>query len=398
MTRQIRVVQMVYTFDVEVGGGGLSRFALELGQRLDPAQIEVSFCSLGYYCSPAGKERMRILTENGMNSFEATQEWDESKPLQTLATAMKNMHKIFSHYPVDILHSHSEYTDVAAMLLKLAGRAPSILRTVHYGFRYEWNRKPLRRALLTNFSYPIVYDLEIGINQANTARLNGRWLTKLLRRPAINVYNAISTDRFQNVAVDVIAKKRSLGIPSDSPVVGSVGRLADQKGYCYLIDAVPLVLKEFPNAYFLLVGDGPLAEEHKMQAQALGVASQVIFSGPRTDVEELLHCMDIFVSSSLWEGLPTVILEAMISERPVIATDIPGTNELVQHKLNGWLVPQADPAALAEAICLYLRYPDTGASFVPAALKTVESFTIEGIARKYEDLYHQLFLKKNKDR
>jgi len=271
------------------------------------------------------------------------------------------------------------------------------LRTVHYGYRYEWNRKPVRRVLLTNFSYPIFYDLEIGINQANTNRLNGRWVTKLLGRRAIKVYNAISVDRFQDIQVDISAKKNSIGIPPEAMVVGSVGRLADQKGYCYLIDAAPLVLREYPNLYFLLIGDGPLAEEHKRQAQTLGIASQVIFTGSRSDVEELLRCMDVFVSSSLWEGLPTVVLEAMIGQVPVIATDIPGTNELIQHKLNGWLVPPADPVSLADAIKLFIQNPTLGKSFAPKAVETVQSFTIDSIAKSYEDIYRQLYCKKHSD-
>jgi len=397
MNKRIRVVQMVYTFDIEVGGGGLSRFALELGQKLNPAQFEVSYCSLGYYSSPAGRERIVSLREQGTHAFEATQQWDETKPLQTLGRALRQMQQTFRVYPIDILHSHSEYTDVAAILLKLIGKAPLILRTVHYGYRYEWNRKPIRRALLTNFSYPIVYDLEIGINQANTSRLNGRWVSKLLRRRAINVYNAIAIDRFENVYVDKSGKKSSLGIPLNAPVIGSVGRLADQKGYCFLIDAALLVLKKHPDVYLLLVGDGPLTEDHKAQAHHLGIDSHVIFAGPRTDVEELLRIMDVFVSSSLWEGLPTVILEAMISRIPIIATDIPGTNELIHHDVNGWLVPPADPYKLAEAIDLFLCNPDLGQSFVPNAAKTVESFTIDSIARTYERLYCQLYRKKYSD-
>ncbi len=398
MDRRIRVVQMLYTFDVEVGGGGLSRFALELGKKLDPAQFEVSYCSLGYYSSPAGHDQMAAFNQQGIRAFEATQQWDETRPLQTLQRAMQQLHATFTAYPIDILHSHSEYTDVAAMLLKLERRAPSILRTVHYGFRYEWNRKPLRRALLTNFSYPILYDLEIGINQANANRLNGRWVARLLRRRAITVYNAISIQRFHNLQVDIAAKKSSLGIPPEAQVVGSVGRLADQKGYCYLIDAIPMVMKEHPKVVFLLVGDGPLTEAHKEQVQSLGVASQVVFAGPRTDVEEILPCMDVFVSSSLWEGLPTVILEAMASRAPVIATDIPGTNELIHHKVNGWLVPPADPAGLAQAIDLYLNDPGLGQSFVPRALETVESFTIDSIAKTYEEIYRQLYFTKHPPR
>lgn len=389
MHKRIRVVQLFYTFDIEVGGGGLSLFAIELGKRLDPDRFEVSLCSLGYYDTSLGKDRISRLNQSGVKAYEAAK-WDDSKPYHSFTNSFRMLKRELQENPVDILHSHSEYTDITAMLLKLCRRAPRILRTVHYGFHEEWNRKPLRRALLTNFSYPILFDAEIGINNANTERLNRRFVAKLLQKKAIRIPNAISFERFTNIHVDVKAKKDSLGIPPDAQIIGTVGRLADQKGFNFLIDAAHLVLQEHPQVYFLIIGDGPLADEHREQTQSLGIENQVLFTGGRTDVVELLVCMDLFASSSLWEGLPTVILEAIAADVPILATDIPGTNELIQHGFNGWLVRPYDAQALSEGILTLIKSPSLRTQLALQAKETLVKYSIDSIAREYEILYQNL--------
>ncbi len=387
-------MQLFYTFDIEAGGGGLSRFAIELGKKLDARRFEVILVSLGYFDTPLGQNRIRQLNDEGFHSFEAAV-WDDHHPYASFYRAYRNLYKILSHQSIDIIHSHSEYTDITALMLKISGVAPIILRTVHYGYHEEWARKPLRRAILTNFLYPLLFNAEIGINQANTDRLNHRWVARLLNREALKIYNAIPLERFENLQVDREVKKNSLGIPRDAIIIGSVGRLTEQKGYCYLIEAAPTVLQEYPNAYFLIVGDGHLKQELIEQANARGISSHVIFTGARTDVEELLQCMDLFVSSSLWEGLPTVILEAMACRVPVVATNIPGTNELVLDRINGWLAPAKDSRALGEIIIHALRDSQLWSKITAEAEQTIRNFAIDSIAKEYEDLY-LLLTKRNR--
>jgi glycosyltransferase involved in cell wall biosynthesis len=394
MDKRIRVVQMFYTFDVEIGGGGLSRFAIELGKKLDPNRFEVILCSLGKYDNQFGRQRIEQFNTEGIQALTAT-DWIIDKPYQSFLRSLRALRREFSQHPIDILHSHSEFTDVTALLLKLQSKAPIILRTVHYGYHEEWRNKPWRRAISTNFLYPILFDGEVGINQANTDRLNRRWMARLLRKQAIRIYNAIPLERFSEVQIDPLAKKVTLGIPPDAPVIGTVGRLADQKGYCYLIEAAPIVLQECPQARFLIVGDGPLTGELKNQASRLDLDPHIIFTGARSDVGELLACMDVFASSSLWEGLPTVLLESMVCNVPIVATDIPGTNELIQHGVNGWLVPPANPQELASAILKLLGDSSLRAKLYCNALETVKTFSIDSVARSYESLYNHLYFKRH---
>ncbi len=392
---RLRVMQMFYTYDIEKGGGGLSRFAIELGRCLDPQRFETIFCSLGYGDSPAGQKWIAQLQAEGYQAFEATK-WVLEQPYTSFVKAQKGLQARLAREPADVLHSHSEFTDINAMLLKALGQAPIIFRTVHYGFNFEWSRKPLRRALLTNFLFPIYFDQEVGINQFRTDRLNRRSVARLLNKSARRIYNAIPLEAFESLQVDVPEKKRGLGIPVEAQVVGAVGRLAEQKGYTYLLDAAKEVCAVSPQIYFLIAGDGPLAGELKAKAERIGLAGRVIFSGSRPDIPELLRCMDVFVSSSLWEGLPTVILEAMASGVPVVATDIPGTNELVKHGANGWLAPPRDGRKLAQMIIELLGSYERTNQFTQSAQETVKEFSIQHIARQYEQLYLKLINRKNR--
>lgn len=386
MGNKIKVLHLFYTFDVEVGGGGLSLFAIELGKNTDQRQFEIQLCSLGYYDTDLGKERIRKLNEEGLKSYEATN-WDDQHPYRSFKNSFQNLHSRLKNQPVDIIHSHSEYTDITAILLKLSRRTKRIIRTVHYGFKVEWSTKPIRRFLLTNFLYPIMFDKEVGINQQNTQRLNNRSFSRIMHRNSIRIPNAINTDRFKNIQINIMEKKKSFGIPPGSTLIGSVGRLADQKGYVYLLEAAAKLLMEKPELYFILIGDGPLAEEHKILAHTLGIDQNVIFTGGRTDIEELLACFDLFVSSSLWEGLPTVLLEAMAAGVPIIATDIPGTNELIENNYNGLLVEPYNPESLKSGIINLLNSQELRQQFSLNASATLKDYEMPAIARKYEDLY-----------
>jgi glycosyltransferase involved in cell wall biosynthesis len=181
-----------------------------------------------------------------------------------------------------------------------------------------------------------------------------------------------------------------LGIPTSALVVGTIGRLTEQKGYTYLIEAASLILEQIPQSFFLIIGDGELADQLKHQAAQKEISSHVIFTGGRQDVEELLACMDLFVSSSLWEGLPTAILESMAAGVPIVATDIPGIRELIRDQWNGWLVPAGDATSMARVIRVALKNVKSRREFSNNARQDVQSLSIKSIVGEYEKLYSAL--------
>jgi glycosyltransferase involved in cell wall biosynthesis len=233
-----------------------------------------------------------------------------------------------------------------------------------------------------------MFDVEVGVSQKVVDNLNRRLIARLLGKRAIRIYNAINLQRFEDLQVDRLAKRRGLGLKREALVVGAVGRLTKQKGYAILLDAAALVLKKLPQTRFLIIGSGELQGELKRHAQSLGIDTKVIFTGARKDIEELIAVMDVFVSSSLWEGLPTAVLESMAAKVPVVATRVSGSSELINHGRTGLLVPPGDPKSLADGIMLLLTKRQKAISMGIEAYRYLkEKFSMENIAKQYATLY-----------
>jgi glycosyltransferase involved in cell wall biosynthesis len=157
-----------------------------------------------------------------------------------------------------------------------------------------------------------------------------------------------------------------------------------------------LVAAQAPRARFLVVGDAPVGNEAvrsrlRALALALDLEGRVLFVGYRADAIELLRCMDVYVSASLWEGLPIALLEAMACGRPVVATDVAGNRDVVVQGQTGLLVPPRDPQHLAAAILAVMRDPGLAARFAQGGRRRVEaSFALRATVEATEQLYREV--------
>jgi glycosyltransferase involved in cell wall biosynthesis len=150
--------------------------------------------------------------------------------------------------------------------------------------------------------------------------------------------------------------RSELGLGAESPVVITVGRQEYQKGQRHLLEAVPLLLEEFPDLEILLVGrQGHASAQLTLLCESLGIEKHVRFLGHRTDIADLLAASDIFAFPSVYEGLGGASLEAMAMELPIVASDIPALREVVENGGNGTLVGPGDSRAIADAIGALLR-------------------------------------------
>ena len=388
MINRIRVLEIISGFAVEGPLGGIERFGIELCRALGRTQLEPIACGLWSYGTPLERRWVNQLTGEGIEAFIAAM-WAEDAPYRSFWQALRGIRIALAGQRVDIIHSHCQFGDVAALLLKRALGAQVVMRTVHN--EREWPKRPLRRLVLTDWLYPLAFDAEIGVSQGVVDNLNQRPGARLWRRQAHRIYNSLNLQRFRNVQVNRAVKKLEMGLPEDAPVIGSIGRLVRQKGYSILLEAARLVLEDCPQVRFVIVGGGPLMEPLKAQARELGLEGQVIFTGPREDVEELLVIMDLFVSSSLWEGLPTVLLESMAAGVPMVATNVSGSREIIRHGLTGLLVPPDNPVLLSEAIMSMVTEWQRAAVMAERARSEVRSrFSIEIAAELHAELYIQL--------
>jgi glycosyltransferase involved in cell wall biosynthesis len=198
------------------------------------------------------------------------------------------------------------------------------------------------------------------------------------------IHNAVQTERFGSPADPTLRASLAGG---DSPIVLSVARLDPQKGHDVLLRAVA----ETPGVMLVLAGDGPERERLEALVSELGLRRRVLFLGRRSDVPELLAVSDVFVLPSLFEGSSLAVLEAMAAMRPVVATAIGGTDELIVDGESGLLVPPADPRALATVLRRVLADRRLRTSLGQKARDRVEQrFSAAAMAERVAHVYEEL--------
>lgn len=206
------------------------------------------------------------------------------------------------------------------------------------------------------------------------------------------IHNGIDLERFAGSGP--AAAKREFGIPMEAPVIGTIGRLVREKGHKYLIEALSIVLKKFPETRLMLVGDGPLRADLDSLARAFGVHKNVIFTGMRADVPDMLASTDIFAFTSLWEGFGNALLEAMAAGKPVVISDLPSFKEITGTEKIGFTAPVGDSAALAGHLLKLLADPGLCKEFGRNARKRAALFSIQSTVKAYEKLYLEVLVNK----
>ncbi len=196
---------------------------------------------------------------------------------------------------------------------------------------------------------------------------------------------------------DRASTRERLGIPEDRPVVLTVGRMIDVKGHLFLLRAAVEVLRHKTDALFLWVGDGPQEPELRQRVKDAGVEDSLWFAGHRDDVPDLIAAADVVVLTSMVEGLPLVVLEAMAAGRPVVGTRVCGTSEVIRDGETGRLVDggrldgSGDADALAEAILQPLQDAELARRWGKAAKAVFErQFTSTRMAHETAAIYDEL--------
>jgi glycosyltransferase involved in cell wall biosynthesis len=184
--------------------------------------------------------------------------------------------------------------------------------------------------------------------------------------------------------------RAELGVPPESPLLGTVGSLSPKKDHETLLLAVRELSRMVPGLRVVIVGRGPLEDRLRSLAAKLEVRDVVIFAGFRQDAPRLAGGFDVFVLSSRYEGLPVALLEAMALGRPVVATAVGGTSEVLRDGRDGVLVPAGDPMALARALEKLLSEPAQRLRLGEGARRRAADFDIRSAVRRQEDVYGAL--------
>jgi glycosyltransferase involved in cell wall biosynthesis len=203
------------------------------------------------------------------------------------------------------------------------------------------------------------------------------------------IYNGIELERYRPDPATRGLLRRELGIPDDAFLVGGLGAFNWEKGFRYLVGAMVEVVER--GGWLVIGGDGDDRKAMVKQAAELGVQDYCLFPGFIHDVPAFLGDLDLFALSSIIEGHPMVLLEAMAMKCPIVSTDIAGARESIEDGTSGILVEPKDAGALAEGILRVMEAEDRGRGMGEAARDTVEErFTVERVVAETDALYRKL--------
>jgi glycosyltransferase involved in cell wall biosynthesis len=284
---------------------------------------------------------------------------------------------------VEVWHGHDYKSNALGLLLRR--RWPMRLVTTLHGWVRRTVRTPLYYAIdrLTLPHYERVVCVSEDLHRA--ARACG-----VPHDRCILLENAIRADEFTRRQAAEGAKAR-LGLPAGRMVVGAVGRLSAEKGFDLLIRVVERLLRDGIDLELWIVGEG--SEEARLRALVaeLGLGERIKLLGYRPETIPLYEAMDVFALSSLREGLPNVVLEAMAMEVPVVATRIAGVPNLIRHEQNGLLVEPGDAEGLAQALGRLLGDERLRGRLRRAGRTTIEAgYSFEARMARLRDIYDRL--------
>jgi sugar transferase (PEP-CTERM/EpsH1 system associated) len=282
----------------------------------------------------------------------------------------------------DVVHTHQITSLIYAGPAAHAVGVPLVVHTEHGKERYAARLRTRLLGRLAGLFVSRFYCLSWDMADEILA-----W--RVIPRRKIHVIgNGIEMERF-HVRGDREAIRRSLAIPTDALVVGTVGRLTEVKRQHLLIQAVAQLTRRLPSLRLLLVGDGPLRNQLERLAQDLGVADLVHFAGYQPDPEQFYQAMDVFALTSQSEGIPQALIEAAASGLPAVASRVGGVPEVIEDGRSGLLFEPGDAAALLRGLETLLGDGVRGREIGEAARCRVESrFHVRRMAGDY----HRHFL------
>jgi len=353
--------------EATVGGG--QQHVLWLAEGLNRAQFEVAVAceARGYLVDELHKHEIRHYPVSMSNL---------PNPI-----AIRACLNIIHEYAPAIVHTHGGTAGVTGRLAALMVPAVRIVHTYH-GIHYLHDSRMARRMIFgkTEKALGRATDRCICVSQGDF-RIGSEAGIIIPERTTI-VRNGIATKPYECV--------RTYDT-TEHPVIGTIGRLHPQKGHRFLIEAARDVIGRYPGAEFQIIGDGELDGELKARTAKLGLEGNIRFLGSRTDIAALLEKMDVFVLPSLWEGLPLVLLEAMASGLPVVATAVDGVTEIARDRVETLLVKPKDVGALSHAMLMLLGSRTIAEQLGRAAkLTVVERFGVDRMVRETEDVYRSV--------
>jgi glycosyltransferase involved in cell wall biosynthesis len=389
-----RVLHLVTSFEA----GGTERQFVELLKRLDRKRYDVRLAALrveGPFYEEIAAD-FPAIPEFRLTSFYNRNALRQLNRLQSLLKRER----------IHILHTHGFYDSLFG---SVAGRLSGIrviasqrhlqlssrrahdwgTRVIHHlAHRIIVNSEAIRDCIIQRSRTPAgkIVVIHNGLCEANQEHAGHR---------ATQIIGQVTEDSSaEGRRLSRKALCAELCLPEQVKIIGMVARLVAVKGHQYFLEAAAQVAREDASLHFVLIGDGPLRSELENQSRQLGIAERVHFLGDRKDARQLVAAFDVAALTSLSEGLPNSVMEAMSAAVPVIATRVGGTTELINDGETGFLIPPANSEALAERLRFVLRH-ETLCRIIAAKGRELitQQFSLRRMVESVENLYEEMMAK-----
>jgi glycosyltransferase involved in cell wall biosynthesis len=386
---QLRVLHVITRLVV----GGAQQNTLLTVDRLDRTRYTVALA-----CGPSGGPEGTLEPQArslDVPYFEIPTLVRNPHPVKDIAafiTLLRLMRR--GHY--DIVHTHTTKAGILGRLAARAARVPVIVHTPHgHAFQGYLRGSGSRALLLVERALGRITD---GIICLTDAEMRDHLEAGVGRRSQYSViHSGVDLDRIKTAAqLNGSNGSRPQGLPGKGPLIGCIARLVPVKGIATLIQAIPQITKEVPDAFLVLIGDGPQRSELRAEASRLGVLDRVAFLGLRHDVPELLPFFDLVVLPSINEGMGKAAVEAMAAGRPVVGSRIVGIKDVVVDGRTGLLFPPGDSRALAQSVVRLLLDPALSAAFGQAGSKEASRYSINTMVQQITALYESLYAERGR--
>lgn len=378
MKSKIKILHVITHLPI----GGAQDNTLYTVELLDKEKYDISLC-----CNLEGALVERAKKIEAIKLFDIPFLCREVSPYRDIR-AFLSLYKLFKEEDFTIIHTHSSKAGLLARLAAVLNKTPIVIHTIH-GFAFNDFMNALKKNFFIYVEKLLAKWTDVLITVSNLNKKKIIDLNIAHENKIKNIYSGIDLSLFTNKRNDDFRKE--LNLENDHLLLGSVGRLSDQKDPITMIEAFGIISKPFPNAHLALVGDGELKGKILEKIDKLKLNGKVHLTGNKNNPWSVYHSMDLFIMSSIYEGLGRSITEALSCGVPVVCTDVEGVPEIVRDNITGILVPPKDSNKLADGITRTLNEMETAKKMAEEGRRFVnDNFDVNKMVTDIDSLYNTL--------
>ena len=375
----VKVVHLVTRLDL----GGAQQNTLHTVRGLDRSRFEPVLV-----CGPGGMLDEEALGDASIRVIFVEALRRDISPAHDLLAFLELTRVLLAERPA-VLHTHSSKAGILGRLAAALAGVPVVVHTYHgFGF-HDRQPAPVKafyvflERVCARFTSALVF-----VSRSNIEYAAAHGLVRA--KDAVLIRSGVRLAGLP-APVDAAKLKMSAGVGMHKLLVVSIGNLKPQKNAGDFVSAAAAVLAEVPEARFVFLGDGPQRRALEARAFVLGLEGKVLFLGWRRDAAQWLAAADVFAMTSLWEGLPRSLVEAMKSGLPPVCYAADGVTDLIKNGENGFSIEPGDHAALAAGVTRLLKDEPLRKRLGAAAAASIgPEFDIDGMVRSQEELYERL--------